>query len=475
MNTIIKKSIITLFSLSLLFSCTNDFLELDPSFALKEKDVFSKYSSAHSALVGAYDQLSSPNFDGLYNPIMSDIMGEDVMINSEDNWNWFTDVYQMNLLPTFTYINSPWWIGYKIIFDTNKIIENVNNIPDATQEQKDNIEGQARALRAYVNLKLVQMYAPAHKRNSMAPSIMIVDQVLDVEAEDPGRSPLQDAYDLIESDLLKAVELLPDLEPLDIDEGFISKKGAHALLARTYLDQEKWEEAKVNAQNAYKDLDLMTANEMYGGFMSRNSETIFTIAYTEEDNNVYLSLPSFYWPVGGYSSMRANDKFIEKFSTEDLRFFFFLKEEEIDENRNLILKFGHNRIVGNAERIVIRASEMYLIEAECEAELGNYSKAQDALHVIQSRAYPGVPKSKNVGQELIDEVLLERRKELFGEGFRWNDIKRRQLPFVREGDHWVKFNFTANDNDYYRLTFPIPQSEIDANTNISEADQNIGY
>ncbi|NME67068.1 RagB/SusD family nutrient uptake outer membrane protein [Flammeovirga aprica] len=475
MNNIIKKSIITLFSISLLFSCKSDFLELEPTDAIQDEDVFKNYNNARAALIGAYDQLSSNNFDGLYNPIMADIMGEDVMINSVDNWNWFTEVYQMNLLPTYSYVNSPWWSGYKLIFDCNKIIENVQFIPEATQEEKDELEGQAKALRAYVNLKLVQMYAPAHKRDNMAQSIMIVDRILDVNAEDPGRATLQDAYDFIETDLLQAIELLSDLEVDEIDRGFFSKKGVYALLARTYLDQERWEEARDNALKAHQDVPLMTANEMLQGFLYRNQETIFSIAFTQEDNNIYLSLPSFYWPVAGYSSMRANDKFVEKFSTEDLRIYFFLKEEEIDAERNLILKFGHNGTVGNAERIVIRASEMHLIEAECEAELGNYSKAQDALHLIQARAYPGVPKSKNTGQELIDEILLERRKELFGEGFRWNDIKRRQLPFVREGDHWVKFNFTANDNDYYRLTFPIPQSEIDANQNISEADQNVGY
>ncbi|KXX68826.1 RagB/SusD family nutrient uptake outer membrane protein [Flammeovirga sp. SJP92] len=475
MKKIIKNSIITLFSLSLLFSCNNDFLELEPSDSIKEEDVFTKYANAKAALIGAYDQLSSPYFDGLYNPIMADIMGEDVMINSVDNWNWFTDVYQMNVLPTYNYVSNPWWSGYKLIFDANKIIENAQYIPDATQEQKEELEGQARALRAYVNLKLVQMYAPAHKKDNMAQSIMIVDRILAVDDEDPGRATLQDAYDFIEEDLVQAIEMLEDLDPVDIDRGFISKRGAYALLARTYLDQERWEEAKENAQKAYADIPLMTANEMLQGFLYRNSETIYSIAYTQEDNNVYLSLPSFYWPVAGYSSMRANDKFVEQFSTEDLRVYFFLIEEEIDADRNLILKFGHNGTVGNAERIVIRASEMHLIEAECEAELGNYSEAQDALYLIQSRAYPGVPKSRNTGQELIDEILLERRKELFGEGFRWNDIKRRQLPFVREGDHWVKFNFTANDADYYRLTFPIPQSEIDANKNISELDQNVGY
>jgi hypothetical protein len=166
---------------------------------------------------------------------------------------------------------------------------------------------------------------------------------------------------------------------------------------------------------------------------------------------------------------------VNQFNTGDYRASFFLKEPSIDQNRHLILKFTHNQAVGNAERISIRASEMYLIEAECEAELGNYTIAQEALFKIQERSNARYQKSNATGQELIDEVLMERRKELFGEGFRWNDIKRRSLDVVREGDHWAKFNFGPNDPDYYRLTFPIPQSEIDANDKISQNEQNSGY
>jgi hypothetical protein len=214
---------------------------------------------------------------------------------------------------------------------------------------------------------------------------------------------------------------------------------------------------------------------MLDGFFNSNSETIFSLAYTPEDNNVYLSIPSFYWPVSGYSSMRANNLFVDLFNKNDYRSYLFTMVPGIDPDNNLILKFQHNQSVGNAERIAIRASEMYLIEAECEAELGNDKKAQDAVYMIQSRAYPGVKKSTNTGQELIDEILVERRKELFGEGFRWNDIKRRNLPFKRDGDHWVKLDFGSGDDDYYRLTFPIPQKELDANNVLGEADQNKGY
>lgn len=463
---LIKATFLTL----ILASCSNDFLELEPTDSISEDEIFNTYVTANSALIGAYDQLSGFGFAGLYNPIMGDIIGEDVMINAVDNWNWFTPVYQMTLLPNYSYPNSPWWSGYKLIYDANNIINNSVYIPDATPEQIANLVGQAQVLRAYSMLKLAQMYSPAYVKSPDSPSILLNTGSEDLYSGFK-RATLSEVYTQIENDLLAAASQLEE----NSDKGFFDSRSANALLARLYLDMGNWESARDHAKKAYEGLTLMDVTDMYAGFSTRNSETIYSVAFTQEDNNTYLSLPSFYWPVGGYSSMRANNDFVSEFSVSDYRKGFFLQLDEIDPDRNLILKFGHNNAVGNAERICIRASEMILIEAECEAELGNYVNAQDALYKIQQRANPGVSKSNLTDQALIELVLLERRKELFGEGFRWQDIKRRQLPFNRTGDHWVTKSFTAQDPDYFRLTFPIPQSEIDANAALTNSDQNIGY
>ncbi|WP_027138650.1 RagB/SusD family nutrient uptake outer membrane protein [Gaetbulibacter saemankumensis] len=470
-----KTKVITLikaaFLLLIFTGCGHDFLEEEPTDAISEDEVFESYVTAKAALIGTYDQLSSFSFGGLYNPIMADIMGEDVMVNSVNNWNWWIEVYQMNLLPNYVYINNPWWNGYKLIYDTNKIINNSVYIPDATSDEINDLVGQARVLRAYTMLKLAQMYSSAYAKDPQTPSILLPTG--DEEDIYTGfkRERLSDVYDYIEGDLTAAANQLKEND----DKGFFDRRAANALLARLYLDKGEWALARDHAKLAYEGLTLMDVNEMYSGFSTRNSETIYTIAYTQEDNNTYLTLPSFYWPVGGYSSMRANKDFVAEFSTADYRKGFFLKIDDIDPDRFLIVKFGHNNSVGNAERICIRASEMLLIEAECEAELENYTQAQDALYKIQRRSNPGVIKSTATGQELIDQVLLERRKELFGEGFRWQDIKRRQLPFHRDGDHWVKLSFGPQDADYYKMTFPIPQSEIDANDMLENSDQNVGY
>ncbi|GJM63256.1 RagB/SusD family nutrient uptake outer membrane protein [Persicobacter diffluens] len=470
------KKIFYIFFLTVLSlgACTQDFLQREPSDAIEDDRVFGSYVTAKAALVGAYNQLSVYSFDGLFIPIMSDIIGEDVMINSVDNWNWFVAVYQMNVLPNYTFADSPWWTSYKMIYDANRIIENAQSVPDATDAQRNQLEAEARVLRAYGHLKLVQMFAPAYKEDPSAMAILKADRIRGINEEPMPRATLQEIYDFMIEDLNIASGMFESISELEDGKsvGFFTKRSAQALLARAYLNMEDWESAKNAAVEAHEGLELMTANELLGGFMMRNRETIFTIAYTQDNNNVYLTIPSFYWPVAGYSSMRANDDFVDLFSGQDYRSNFFLRDNEIDENRHLILKYGHNMVVGNAERISIRASEMVLIEAEAEAELGNDKAAQEALHRIQMRANPSAPISTATGQALIDEILVERRKELFGEGFRWNDIKRRSLPLKRTGDHWVMIDMDINDPDYYKMTFPIPQSEMDANRNMI---QNPGY
>ena len=85
---------------------------------------------------------------------------------------------------------------------------------------------------------------------------------------------------------------------------------------------------------------------------------------------------------------------------------------------------------------------------------------------------PNAIASANTGQELIKEILYERRKELYGEiGISFMDIKRLGLPLQRSTGHPVlyRFNFGANDN---RFTLKIPQEEFDANTALTTADQN---
>lgn len=121
----------------------------------------------------------------------------------------------------------------------------------------------------------------------------------------------------------------------------------------------------------------------------------------------------------------------------------------------------------------MRAAEMWLIEAEAAAMRGDTQTAQSVITELGSKRVNGYTCSKT-GQALIDEIRLQRRFELWGEGFNFFDLKRWNLPIERrawkagdttsgnipafaagtvlptEGNHWI-WCVPAAETDYNPL------------------------
>ena len=121
--------------------------------------------------------------------------------------------------------------------------------------------------------------------------------------------------------------------------------------------------------------------------------------------------------------------------------------------------------------VEMRSSEMYLMEAEADAQMGQLEPAKDVLYILQKQRDPSALRSTAATKAaLIDEILVERRKELYGEiGVEYFDLKRYQRPMVRDGIQWSMITIPANDN---RWRWQIPQTEMDANRSLTPADQN---
>jgi starch-binding outer membrane protein, SusD/RagB family len=120
---------------------------------------------------------------------------------------------------------------------------------------------------------------------------------------------------------------------------------------------------------------------------------------------------------------------------------------------------------------LMRAAEMYLIEAEALARLGQDAEAQDVLFTLVKNRNAAYVKSTNTGQALIDEILFNRRIELWGEGFRFTDLKRLNQPLIRTG--------IPNQNPTISQVMEIPagdkqwvwlfhQDEINTNPNLEQ-------
>lgn len=124
----------------------------------------------------------------------------------------------------------------------------------------------------------------------------------------------------------------------------------------------------------------------------------------------------------------------------------------------------------------MRVSEMYLNAAEAAARMDDLDKAKGYLNQLilkRDSAPPALPTTKD---ELIKKILLERRIELWGEGFAFRDIKRLQLPLQRPtgaGNHLAgNVRVTTLPAGDPKFNWKIPRYELDANPNLSSVDQN---
>jgi hypothetical protein len=126
----------------------------------------------------------------------------------------------------------------------------------------------------------------------------------------------------------------------------------------------------------------------------------------------------------------------------------------------------------------MRASEMYLIEAEALARQGQDGDAITVLEAMVQVRFPAYDAGSLAGQSLIDEILLQRRIELWGEGFSLTDIKRLNQGLNRPtgpGNHGAPsldpLVYTTSPADP-RFLMRIPARELDNNLAMSPADQN---
>ena len=108
---------------------------------------------------------------------------------------------------------------------------------------------------------------------------------------------------------------------------------------------------------------------------------------------------------------------------------------------------------------------MYLIEAEALAMLNRTAESIAVLDELVKARNPSFTGTVKEGTELLEEIHFQRRIELWGEGFRFTDLKRLNLPLNRNGANHnpavaVIFDVPAGDKQW---EFLIPRRELDSN------------
>lgn len=122
-------------------------------------------------------------------------------------------------------------------------------------------------------------------------------------------------------------------------------------------------------------------------------------------------------------------------------------------------KLGGQRII-ESDYIYMRVEEMYLLNAEVNARLGQEGEAKQTLKNMLSNRIDDISYIDGLsGEALLSEIILQTRIELWGEGKSYAAIKRNKRDFVYGSNqlHYANGVFRYDDR---RLRLSVPQAEI---------------
>lgn len=461
----INKFYILLVALFALGGCSKEYLEEPaPSGVVSEDVVFNSREGAEAYISGihrrARGQFTTGHDAGGINSIYfaRAAKGNDVIIGT----SWFSfDYDQDNREPTYRRTVFTWEFPYFMINQANTLINGVEASEVLSEEEKADLKGQGLALRAFYYFQLAMEFQHTYAYDATLPAPPIYTEL---SLEGHPMSTLEEMYSLIISDLQEAISGLSNSR---LGKSYINKNVAQGILARVYQTTHNWSGAQENATAAYGgDVEAALAPETYNnGFndMDASPEWLWAMPQYEDQTMYYFSAPhaqADHYNTSYYNAY-VNDDFVELFSETDVRYLFANPYDvEPDSYRYwATTKFDFDGF--GVDVPLMRTAEMILVEAEALYHQGSPDAAHDLLYRLQVNRDPQAVKSNNTGQDLLEEILVERRKELYMEiGTEWFDAKRYERGITRTGNHRIMKDLEPNDNRFF---LKIPQAEIDAN------------
>lgn len=472
-------------------SCSDSFFETSPAGDLTGDETFASTKNIDALVNGTLRYLmessTSQDNPGLGAIILSqEVMGDDAI--ARDGVYGFRDSYPYK----DPYDNTTrralffWTLQYKVIDNCNNILANTDAAA-GTDAEKNYLKGQALALRGFVYLNLVRQYQFTYAKDKNAKAVPVYTEPTSPASQPKARATVEQVYQQVISDLTQAESLL---------NGFVrSVKNrpdvnvVRGLLARTYLTMENWTAAAEKAHQARTGYPIMEAQQYLQGFNDvSNAEWIWGHPQTADQNLGGASYFAYIdvTPTTGYRSIMPDPYFRNLFADGDIRKSLFEVVTNSSDPLYRWIKYKKfvNKTDKSAHIVLMRSSEMALIEAESKARLHDPQGAVSALNELRvKRGLATLSAADFTETALIEEILTERRRELWGEGFRLPDLLRLQRAPVRKestetflvngtnvlikGHYVIKFTDGTSlvPNSPYYL-FPIPDNEIKTNPNL---------
>ncbi|WP_133271952.1 RagB/SusD family nutrient uptake outer membrane protein [Hymenobacter radiodurans] len=471
MKTIFFRSTALLvLGLSLGLSSCDDKLDINPAQSVDATTALSNEANVGSAVVGLYAQLGGPTLYGTDLILVPELMAADNYIQFQGSFANYLQYVRRTTNALNSTAETTWRGAYEAINLANLIIEALPVV--TTPALKAQFEGEARFARALMHFELVRLYGKQYEPGGAntqlgVPISLIPVKTVEQASAAPTRATVAQVYTQVISDLTAAIDLLPEENPTRATT-FTAK----ALLARVYLQQSNFAQARILADDVIRNSGKTLAPTLSSVFTGRNtSETLLEIQQNDQNNagTANAGLATFFSSIGqqGRGDVRVLPAFASLYGANDARGTASLLYEGTGTNRAAgQLRTG--KWIAYGQNIpLIRLAEMYLIRAEADFRAGSIPTALVDINRVRTRS-GATPLT--APQLSLATILRERQLELAFEGFRLHDLKRtRTNIFVPAAG-----NNPAREQDINSdiLVLPIPQREINVNAGLV---QNPGY
>ena len=469
----IYKSLLVLSSFLLVVSCGND--DLEPTLAMNKDSATGIQNAADlaSVLNGAYDRMSSSGYYARDVIVNGEVRGDNFYSNANSGR---TFAAAMDYSPNGY---GPWSTAYRVIAMCNIVIQADHASLEGDQNAINHTVGQAYALRALVHFDLLKDYGQhfiSGQGGSSSLGVPYVKTYRDPANLSPSRDTVQSNVDNIVADFNQGISMMNSTSD---NAQYMNKGAAYALLARAALYYGSVNSAYYAAAASASKwvLDNWSKGAVGpSGYMSswytdNAVNHLFAIAASGTDNAGINGVANIYRGAT-YGDLRivegdGADDVHDVYEADDIR---YTSQGMIGMERGYLSMLGKWPSMDfSDDNVVIRVEEMHLIYAEASLRSGDTATAKTYLNNVQAA------RGASLTDATLDNIILERRREFFGEGHRFYDIARlgMDIPLVdvikQTHDDLTGASPEAGN---YRFAYPISLSERNANPNIV---QNYGY
>ncbi len=479
-----------------LFSSCEKYLDVAPENATESSAIFQTEEGVLFALNGVYTRLQTQGYYGMQLAVLGDAATDNGKIPSDRegagaNFDRMPYAYTLALNGQNTAIEM-WEEVYKLITNINNILVNIDKVTDMEDEVKNQVIAECRALRALAHFDLVKVFAQdynftADHAHPGVPYVTTVDA-----ANKPERNTVKDVFDLAFEDINAAIPVLQQASairrPAADQVFFLNYYSALGIRAKMNFYRGNYPEALADANtivegpysldayatgsyniDGYGDITLISA---WAGRTILSREGILLLDVSDDDG-VFAnrSLIDIYTAYGGNAAHAVSIGLFNRYDANDIRLNWF-KVEVTDQH---IFKYpgGFGLAEDDHSYPIMRLTEFLLMKAECEVRVNhNNDLARSLVNQVVRRAHSGSTDYDYISSDeaLIEDIILERQKELAFEGNRLFDLKRLKRGWTRSDCNLSLVCSLEYPSPLY--AWPIPQTELNGNPNI---EPNPGY